>query len=595
MQTGLLTRVAVGALLAAASLSGAGVARAAAQLSADDAVIIDAERGINSENGIHAVPSGHVAAAPLAARPQVRKPAPPARPAPVAVSAPSPKPVQVAIAPPRPAPAVAAAPVKPAVKLALATAPSPPPPEPRHQEPAKVVRVAAQHHPHREPVKLTRTAWTPPPTHASAHASPAPAPSAPSRAASRRRAAVDPLDALIGPMDEADYAPYARIGDTPALVIAQAQIEAPAGLAAVADPATPTTTIDDEAEAATQIAEADADAPPDGVGEEASVYRRAARPAPAAAAPVEGRPSLMLAHEERRPADRHVAFPRRSAEAAAAFDGYMHAVARIDSAFTSGAGVAAALRTASAYDPRQLEEGMVAYGAMAALQSPSFVYAVMDEAADPDARQEWIQDLLADPESAARLPGAREAAALAGAAILREARPVLSAGQALKQASYDVQRQDWSVARATDQTGRLARAKAASSGRLGASEADMARMLDQVARSGGGGEDGGGGLSPVTERSVALAALTILDGAVGDDARLEPVVSEASSAACLRLAKLNLFQCLSVAGPEYEDVYCLAEHAVTDTGKCVAGAASPLDTLADNRPNRRMSHIPGYR
>ncbi len=82
------------------------------------------------------------------------------------------------------------------------------------------------------------------------------------------------------------------------------------------------------------------------------------------------------------------------------------------------------------------------------------------------------------------------------------------------------------------------------------------------------------------DHSLALAALSILDGTEGaDEARLEPVVSERVTAECLKMAKLNLFQCLSVAGPEYEDVYCLGQHAVLDTGQCVAGAAAPAQTL----------------
>jgi hypothetical protein len=45
------------------------------------------------------------------------------------------------------------------------------------------------------------------------------------------------------------------------------------------------------------------------------------------------------------------------------------------------------------------------------------------------------------------------------------------------------------------------------------------------------------------------------------------------------MAKLNLFQCLSVAGPEYEDVFCLGQHAVLDTGQCVAGAAGSAEAV----------------
>ena len=338
--------------------------------------------------------------------------------------------------------------------------------------------------------------------------------------------------------------------------------------------------------------------------EEAAVYGRPVQEARAdtdAGPASEPQASLLLVRNDRpRPAPskadsdggirQHVAFPRRSAEAAAAFDRYMHAAAGIDAGFKSGSGVAAALKTAAAYDPLQLEEGMVAYGALAALQSQRFVYAVMDVAANSDDRRAMIDTLLANPEAAVRLHGADEAAGLAGAAILHEARPVVATGRSLKQAAYDVQHQGWSTLKASDQSGRLAQAKSASSGRAAPAEGDMARLVSQVSTGAAqGDENAGSRMSPVTARSLALAALAILDGAGGgEDGRLTPVISETISADCLRLAKLNLFQCLSVAGPEYEDVYCLGQHAVLDTGQCVAGAAGAMDVaMASQGP--RMS------
>ena len=39
------------------------------------------------------------------------------------------------------------------------------------------------------------------------------------------------------------------------------------------------------------------------------------------------------------------------------------------------------------------------------------------------------------------------------------------------------------------------------------------------------------------------------------------------------MARLNLYQCLSVAGPNYEDVFCLGRHAMMDTGQCVTQAS----------------------
>ena len=324
-----------------------------------------------------------------------------------------------------------------------------------------------------------------------------------------------------------------------------------------------------------------ANAEPEIGSEEAAVYRRA-QPVvaqPAVVASVDAAAKLTPVRDDQAaPASigQHVAFPRRSAEAASAFDGYMHAVAAIDAGFKSGQGVAAALRRASAYDARQLEEGMIAYGAMAAMQSPRFVYGVMDIAQDAQGRRALVEALMTDPNYAARLPGAGEASAMASGAILREARPVVDTGRALKQASYDVQHQGWSIIKATDQPGRLAEAKAASQIRVAAHEGDMTRLLTQVSTMGSDAGRGPATSSPVIAHSLALAALAILDGTQGaDEGRLDPVVSEKDSADCLKMAKLNLFQCLSVAGPEYEDVYCLGQHAVLDTGQCVAGGAAP--------------------
>ena len=36
--------------------------------------------------------------------------------------------------------------------------------------------------------------------------------------------------------------------------------------------------------------------------------------------------------------------------------------------------------------------------------------------------------------------------------------------------------------------------------------------------------------------------------------------------------KLSLFECLAVAKPNYEDVFCLGQHAMIDPGQCVVEA-----------------------
>jgi hypothetical protein len=59
-----------------------------------------------------------------------------------------------------------------------------------------------------------------------------------------------------------------------------------------------------------------------------------------------------------------------------------------------------------------------------------------------------------------------------------------------------------------------------------------------------------------------------------------PILAEPTGAVCLNMAKLNLYQCLAVARPHYEDVFCLGQHALEDTGSCLmkgAGVSAPVD------------------
>jgi hypothetical protein len=80
---------------------------------------------------------------------------------------------------------------------------------------------------------------------------------------------------------------------------------------------------------------------------------------------------------------------------------------------------------------------------------------------------------------------------------------------------------------------------------------------------------------------VALAALSVL----GEARQAHALMSEPRSASCLRMAKLNLYQCLASAGPHYEDIFCLGQHAMIDPGQCVVEAtgASPSRQLAMTR------------
>jgi hypothetical protein len=80
--------------------------------------------------------------------------------------------------------------------------------------------------------------------------------------------------------------------------------------------------------------------------------------------------------------------------------------------------------------------------------------------------------------------------------------------------------------------------------------------------------------TPTVIRGLAIAALAAL-GEAGDKNldQLLAITAEPNISTCMNLSKLNLYQCLAVARPHYEDVFCLGQHAMMDTGRCVIKAS----------------------
>ena len=133
---------------------------------------------------------------------------------------------------------------------------------------------------------------------------------------------------------------------------------------------------------------------------------------------------------------------RRLESQAAAFESFMRNARGIDATFANPAAVAEGLRIGSGYEPKQLEAGMVAYAALAALQEPKFVAGVRKAAQDKSGKG-LAARLAARPDLAATLPGADAGAARAAAALYRQGEALEASGKRVKKASYDIQRQAW--------------------------------------------------------------------------------------------------------------------------------------------------------
>lgn len=277
------------------------------------------------------------------------------------------------------------------------------------------------------------------------------------------------------------------------------------------------------------------------------------------------------------PAAPGVSLSPKLVELASAYRHYMVRATSIAPAFVDGADIARSLQVGAAYEPAQLVRGAIAYSAVVALQDRAFVEGVRVYAKDPVQRRQIAYEILKDPAYAVGISGSDSAAGLVIATLGGDAQRLYDQGKAVKQAAYDLQKQPWSKGEVMGRTERLAGAKAISTVPMMGDVAETARLQQAssgVATLGLTAAAAPPPYTPTVIRGLAIAALAAL-GEAGD-ANIEQVMaltSEPNIGMCMGTSKLNLYQCLAVARPNYEDVFCLGQHVMMDTGRCVIRAA----------------------
>ena len=287
-----------------------------------------------------------------------------------------------------------------------------------------------------------------------------------------------------------------------------------------------------------------------------------------------------------------VALNQGVTDAASIYLAYLRELSTIPpGGFDSADSIQAAQRKGGAYDPEQLSRGVIAYGAVLALQSPEFVAGVRQYAIDPVQRQKIVAQIVADPAYAATFPGADAAAGLITSAVSHDALQVRLIGEAIEQDAYTVQeradpRRRWAVAHVENREARLESAKTLSEAQMLPSAEESARLLT-AALSGTGlpveASRKAPPYTPAVTRSLAIAALAAL-GAAGDEARIntEALTVETNNEFCLNMSKLMLYQCLAASRPSYEDMFCLGRHVVRDVASCTTTAVlSPIISVGD--------------
>jgi len=277
------------------------------------------------------------------------------------------------------------------------------------------------------------------------------------------------------------------------------------------------------------------------------------------------------------PAAPTVALSPKVIEMASAYRYYVARTTAITPNFADGDAVARSLQVGAAYEPRQMVRGAISYAAVVALQDRSFVDGVRVYAKDPASRRQVTYEIMKDPAYVVGIAGSGSAAGAVIAALGGEGQKLYDEGKAVKQSAYDIQRQPWSKADVMARDVRLAGAKSLSSAAMMGDMAETARLQQAslgAATLGVAAAPAAPPYTPTVIRGLAIAALAAL-GEAGDanTEQLMGLMTEPNIGGCMNSSKLNLYQCLAVARPHYEDVFCLGQHAMMDTGRCVIRAA----------------------
>ncbi len=278
--------------------------------------------------------------------------------------------------------------------------------------------------------------------------------------------------------------------------------------------------------------------------------------------------------------------------------------AAIKGDFMSGQDVADRLKAGESFDPLIMTRGEIAFAAVAALQSPNFVTELRNFSIDPAGRSQLTTAIAADPNYVTAFKSAPYAAGLAIAALIAQGRDLENAGEAVRLSAYQVQHQAWSKESVPDRDGRLALAKTISANTPIASidEVERARQAAVGAMPlplPADATPAAPPYPPAVVRGMAIAALALLGGAGDENTALTaPLFADPPDQSCLTMARLNLYQCLAVSKPYYEDIFCLGQHAMKDTGQCVriaAGAPQPAvaplpETVATKAKPSKKKH-----
>ncbi|MDC7683833.1 hypothetical protein PQU92_11130 [Asticcacaulis sp. BYS171W] len=326
-------------------------------------------------------------------------------------------------------------------------------------------------------------------------------------------------------------------------------------------------------------------------------------------------------------------------DAASIYVAYIDSARKMGTDFADGAMVQTKLQQGASYEPKQLGRGAIAYAAIVAMQEPAFRSQLRGYAADETARRDLVNKILANPAYAATIPGANIAARRVILALSSDGEMLYARGSAVKQNAYTIQKQAWSKGVVTDPAARLTATKMSSTTTRGVVSDESSRLLvaaltgeGLITKASTGGATGetaigvnvvpssdassaqgassGAGLTldekaimpanfdretlfnqpytPGVNRALAIAAISILgEGTGANEEAVTAMLNDGASPRCLGESKLMLNQCLAASRFHFDDVFCIGQHILMDTGNCIGELSS---NALDLTPKRQVAY-----
>ena len=251
----------------------------------------------------------------------------------------------------------------------------------------------------------------------------------------------------------------------------------------------------------------------------------------------------------------------------------------------------------STHDSKDMSTGWVAYAALVAADTPEFAAALEKElSAKPkgkgkkgmSGKDAFLAKLNENPDYVMRMPGAQAAIQRVLTMTAQDANRFAALGEAFKQQAYSMQRTAWGKSKIPAGSQRNAEAANFGANRPQTPTPAMQPVtndgvtapqltsLDAAWSPGwGAGAKSPGSLEPnatvVMNRVMTLAARYGVGGV--NTAVVDTYAKNDRADQCLSMAKLTLRQCIAATRAPYEEAFCLGEHALNDTSRCIGWVA----------------------